>query len=157
MRQDDAARAGDAGRLIQLLHGSLDIIVGFENRVGVQNELDIGIELTRLTFDGWRFSDWRAPLDGDQIDLLQRTERFGTGDRTIRTSIIDENDPPGAERLASDGREAVNNVLGLVQRRNDDIDRCQPPVFCRSRRRLIGTAQESTEAQNRARTQNKIG
>src|SRR5262249_51453345 len=97
--KNHAARAGDANRLIQLLNRSLNIVVGFEHRVGIEDELDIGIELARLTFDRRRLSDRCAPLNRNQLDVLQRTERLGTCDGAVGTAVVNENDPPRTERL----------------------------------------------------------
>src|SRR6266545_496490 len=54
LREDGAERAGNPDRLIQLLDGALDVVVGFEHGVRVQNKLDVGIELTRLALDRFR-------------------------------------------------------------------------------------------------------
>src|SRR5690242_5115604 len=83
LRKNDAAGARDANRLIQLLNRSLDIVVGFENRVGVENELDIGIEFACLTLDRRCLPDRCPPLDRNELDLLERTECFGTCDGAV--------------------------------------------------------------------------
>jgi hypothetical protein len=146
LRQDHSARAGDADRLIQLLHGSLDIVVGFEHRVGVENEFDIGVELARLPLDGWCFSDWRSALDDRQVDLLQRTEQSGANHRTVRASVVDENNSPRTKRLARHRLEAEHDVLRLVQRRDHHVDGCRSPIFGRRRRCRIGAPEKTAQA-----------
>src|SRR5262249_1477686 len=105
LRQDGSKGARDADRLIQLLNRSLDVGARLEYGVGVENELDVGVELARLTFDCRRLADRRAALNREKIDVVQPAERRRALDGAIVAPVVDEDDTPGPHGLLGDRRE----------------------------------------------------
>jgi hypothetical protein len=156
LRQHRAEGAGDTDRLVQFLDGPFDVVVGFEDRVGVEDEFDVGVQLAGLPFDRRRLADRLAPLNRAKLHALLGAERSGPFDGAITAAIVDQDDLSRSHRLPQHRRQAEDDVVGLIQCRNDDIDFSLTPVFRRRRPRRIGAAQNATQTEKRARTKNEI-
>ena len=100
LRQHRAEGAGDTDRLIELLNRPLDVVVGFEHRVGVEDEFDVGVELARLPLDRRRLADRRRAAESRELDALLRAERLSPFNRAIGAAIVDQDDPSRSHRLA---------------------------------------------------------
>ena len=128
-RQNRPACAGNPDALVQLLDRSFDIVVRLEHRVGVEDELDIGVELTGLTLDRRRLANRLSAPDGDEIEVVKLAEGFGELDRPVGAAIVDEDDLAWAQRLSQHRRQTQHDVVFLVEGRNDHVDLRRPPVF----------------------------
>jgi hypothetical protein len=155
-RQDGSARARDAGGLAEVVDGSLDVVVGLEHRIGVEDELHIRVEPARLLLDRRRLADRHATLNDGELDAVKFAERSGALRRRVRAAIVDEDDSPRPKRLAHDRRETTNDVLFLVERRDDDVHGGVAPVFVRRRPSGVGTAHQTDDAEQCVRTENEM-
>ena len=156
-RQNGSARRCDADALVELLDGALDVVRRLENRVAVENELDVGIELPRLPLDGRRLADRLVTLDGDQLDPVLLAERPRTHDRAVGAAVVDQDHAMRAQCLAEQAGEAQDDRLRFVERRNDDVDSRLSPIFSGRRRRAIGPFRQACKAQRGVGSKHEIG
>ncbi len=156
-RQDRAARAADAGRLIQLLHRARDVVGRLEDRVGVEDELDVGVELARLALDRRRLADRLAPADGEDLDVLRGAVRLGHLHRLVVAPIVHEDDAAGLQGLPQDRGDGEGDVLLLVQGGDDDVHAGLAPVFGGRGNGAVWPADQAEGAEDGARPEDEVG
>ena len=155
-RQDCAACARDTDRLVQLLDGALDVVVGLENGVAIEHELDVGVVVARLPLQRGGLANRIPAFDGDELDAGVRAECPCTVDGLVGTSVVNQNDLPRFERLVKQRSQRSNDVALFVERGNDDIGGGLAPVFGRCWHRLVRAAEQSHEAQQGTGTEDEI-
>ena len=156
-RHDRAASARDADRLVQLLDGSSDVGIRLEDRVTVEDELDVRIELEGLALDRRRLADrFRAPDHGQVQSLLTR-ERLGNLDRPIAAAVIDEHHAPRTQGLTCDRGQARGDRALFVERRDDHVDCRRPPVLARGGDGRVRAPQQPDQADHTIRAEHEIG
>ena len=155
-RQHRAAGRRDSHALIQLLNRALDVIGRLEHGVAVENELDIRVELARLSLDGGRLANRLLPLNRQELEAVLLTKRPGADDRSVRAAVVHQNHASWAQRLTEKAGEAQHDCLRLVESRNDHVDPRLPPVLAGRGGGAIGALRQARQAQRRVRSENEI-
>jgi hypothetical protein len=155
-RQHQSAGAGDADGLVEIVYRPLDVVVGLEHGVGVEDELDVGIELACLLPDRRRLADRSGAPDHGHLDAVEFAERSRPRRGSIAAAVVDDNDTPRTTSLTEDRRETADDVAFFVERGNHDVNGRVMPVFVRSWRGRVGTFDQPDHAQKRVRTECEI-
>jgi hypothetical protein len=154
-RQDVAAGAGDADALVELLHAALDVVRRFQERVAVEDELDVAIELARLALDRRRLADRGRALDDDEVQPGRRRVFARARHGLVLAAVVDQDDVRAQVCRASDARQWTMLSSSLnAGMTTSTIAVASPPQEWDG---LVGPAQQADRAKQRVRTDDEPG
>jgi hypothetical protein len=114
-REDAAAGAGDPDVLVKILNGSLDVVVRFQDRVGVEDKEHVGIERARLIFDRGHSANRVEARDDEEVETMKVAKSPGQRAGIVPGPVIYYDDFPRTPRLSLQRFQATEDVRRIVE------------------------------------------